>query len=326
MRRITTPILAALALPLCASAQQKTPLPGGYPARPIRMIVTISPGGGPDIVTRMVGQIVTDKLGQAVVVDNRPGGGTVLATDLVANAAPDGYTLLVGSDTLMLLGAMKRVPYDIRSAFEPVVQMTSLWYVLVITPALPVKSVKELIAYAKSKPDVLTYGSQGMGTTGHLSMEHFKTLTGTSMVHVVYKGAAPALLDIMSGQVQLMFSSMVSALPHIASGKLRAIAATSPQRVAQLPEVPTVSESGVPGFKASNNYGLYAPAGTPRAILHALSHVVAAGLNTPAMRKRLAAQGAEPVPPQTPEAFKATIAQEYLLIEKQVRGLRIEDL
>ena len=331
MRRVVNAIVTAgaVAVAVSASAQPKSTLPAGYPARPIRVIVTISPGGGPDVVVRMVSQLVQEKLGQPFVVDNRPGGGTVLATDLVANAAPDGYTLLNGTDTLMLVGAMKRVPYDIRKAFEPVVQMTSQWYVMVANPSLPVKSVTELIAHAKSKPDALSYASQGVGTTGHLSMEHLKSLTGSSMIHVPYKGAAPALVDIISGQVQLMFSSLISGLPHVASGKLRAVAVSSPRRVVQLPDTPTVAESGVPGlagFKASNSYGLYAPAGTPRAIVRALSDAIGTGLNTPVMQKRLAANGTEAVAPQTPDEFKSLILQEYSLVEKQVRGLNLKEL
>ncbi len=331
MRRVVNAIVTAgaVAVAVSASAQPKSTLPAGYPARPIRVIVTISPGGGPDVVVRMVSKVVQEKLGQPFVVDNRPGGGTVLATDLVANAAPDGYTLLNGTDTLMLVGAMKRVPYDIRKAFEPVVQMTSQWYVMVVNPSLPVKSVTELIAHAKSKPDALSYASQGVGTTGHLSMEHLKSLTGSSMIHVPYKGAAPALVDIISGQVQLMFSSLISGLPHVASGKLRAVAVSSPRRVVQLPDTPTVAESGVPGlagFKASNSYGLYAPAGTPRAIVRALSDAIGTGLNTPVMQKRLAANGTEAVASQTPDEFKSLILQEYSLVEKQVRGLNLKEL
>ena len=331
MRRVVNAIVTAgaVAVAVSASAQPKSTLPAGYPARPIRVIVTISPGGGPDVVVRMVSQVVQEKLGQPFVVDNRPGGGTVLATDLVANAAPDGYTLLNGTDTLMLVGAMKRVPYDIRKAFEPVVQMTSQWYVMVVNPSLPVKSVTELIAHAKSKLDALSYASQGVGTTGHLSMEHLKSLTGSSMIHVPYKGAAPALVDIISGQVQLMFSSLISGLPHVASGKLRAVAVSSPRRVVQLPDTPTVAESGVPGlagFKASNSYGLYAPAGTPRAIVRALSDAIGTGLNTPVMQKRLAANGTEAVASQTPDEFKSLILQEYSLVEKQVRGLNLKEL
>ena len=331
MRPVVNAIVTAgaVAVAVSASAQPKSTLPAGYPARPIRVIVTISPGGGPDVVVRMVSKVVQEKLGQPFVVDNRPGGGTVLATDLVANAAPDGYTLLNGTDTLMLVGAMKRVPYDIRKAFEPVVQMTSQWYVMVVNPSLPVKSVTELIAHAKSKPDALSYASQGVGTTGHLSMEHLKSLTGSSTIHVPYKGAAPALVDIISGQVQLMFSSLISGLPHVASGKLRAVAVSSPRRVVQLPDTPTVAESGVPGlagFKAWNSYGLYAPAGTPRAIVRALSDAIGTGLNTPVMQKRLAANGTEAVASQTPDEFKSLILQEYSLVEKQVRGLNLKEL
>ena len=201
-------ILAVLLYtPVLADAQQKLGVaPGGYPNKPIRVVVTIAAGSGPDTIVRIVGRIVTEKMGQPMVVDNRPGGGTVLATDLVAHPAPDGYTLLASTDTLLLVGAMKRVSYDVRKAFEPVVQMTAQWYVLVVNPSLPIKSVAELIVYAKARPDALSYASQGVGTTGHLSMERFKSMAGVSMVHVPYKGAAPALLDIIGGQVQTMFS------------------------------------------------------------------------------------------------------------------------
>ncbi len=309
-----------------AHAQPRPATPGAYPTKPIRVIVTISPGGGPDVVVRMVSQIVNEKLGQPFVVDNRPGGGTVLATDLVANAAPDGYTLLNSTDTLLLVGAMKRVKYDVRTAFEPVVQMTAQWYVMVVNPSLPIKSVKDVIAHAKARPDALSYGSQGVGTTGHLSMERFKTLTGTSMVHVPYKGAAPALLDIIGGQIHTMFSSAVSALPHVNSGKLRGIAVTSPKRLGFLPDMPTVAESGVADFRASNAYNLVAPAGTPRAVVLALNQAISSGLNTPAMMKRLTADGAEPVQPTSPDEFKAMMAREYVQVEKQVKGLSLKDM
>ena len=233
---------------------------GNYPVRPIRIIVVIAPGGGLDAVSRIAGQLLTGKFGQTVVVDNRPGGGTVIATDLVAGAAPDGYTLLSATDTLMLVGAMKRVNYDVRSAFEPIVQMTSQWYVLVTHPALQVKSVKELIALAKAKPGGLSYASQGMGTTGHLAVDRFASLAGIEMVHVPYKGSSAGMLDVIAGQVQLMLISTVSAAAQARSGKLRGIAITSPQRAAYMPDMPTFSESGVPGYSVSNTYGLYAPA------------------------------------------------------------------
>jgi tripartite-type tricarboxylate transporter receptor subunit TctC len=328
LNMIAVPCILAvfLYMPVLAHAQQKPGVaPGGYPNKPIRVVVTIAAGGGPDTIVRIVGQIVNEKMGQPMVVDNRPGGGTVLATDLVAHAAPDGYTLLASTDTLLLVGAMKRVSYDVRKAFEPVVQMTAQWYVLVVNPSLPIKSVVDLIAYAKARPDALNYASQGVGTTGHLSMERFKSMAGVSMVHVPYKGAAPALLDIIGGQVQTMFSSTVSAIPHVASGKLRGIAVSSPKRLPFLPELPTVAESGVPDFRASNSYNLIAPAGTPRAILHALNDAIRTGLNAPAMVKRLAADGTEPAPPATPEEFKAMTIREYALVEKQVKGLSIKD-
>ncbi|HTE14983.1 MAG TPA: tripartite tricarboxylate transporter substrate binding protein, partial [Burkholderiales bacterium] len=306
-------------------AQLITPLPGGYPSRPIRIIVVIAPGGGLDAVSRVAGQLLTDKFGQTVVVDNRAGGGTVIATDIVANAAPDGYTLLSGTDTLMLVGAMKRVRYDIRTAFEPVVQMTSQWYVLVTNPALQVKSVKELIALAKAKPDALSYASQGMGTTGHLAVDRFATMTDIKLVHVPYKGSAAGMLDVIAGQVHLMMISTLSAAAQARSGKLRGIAITSPQRVAYMPDMPTLAESGVPGYRVSNTYGLYAPAGTPRPIVEAINSIVGAGMRTPDMVKRLAADGTEPAAPATPAEFKAFIAKEYAQVEKQVKTLDLKN-
>ena len=316
-------LAACCCMATSAHAQQK---PAAYPTKPIRVIVTISAGGGPDTVVRMVSQLVNEKLGQPFVVDNRPGGGTVLATDLVAHAAPDGYTLLNSTDTLLLVGAMKRVNYDVRKAFEPVVQMTAQHYVLVVNPALPIKTLKDLIAYSRARPDALSYGSQGVGTTGHLNTERFKTLTGISAVHVPYKGAAPALLDIIGGQIQFMFASPVSATPHIHSGKLRGIGVAGPKRMAHLPELPTIAESGVADFRASNAYNLVAPAGTPRAIVQLLNSVISASLNTPEMVKRFAADGTEPAAPATPEQFRAMMEREYLQVEKQVKGMRLKDL
>jgi tripartite-type tricarboxylate transporter receptor subunit TctC len=212
---------------------------------------------------------------------------------------------------MMLLSVTSRAKYDIRKAFDPIVLMTTQWYVLVINPGLPVKSVKELVAYAKAKPDALSYGSPGVGTNGHLSMEWFKSLTGASMVHVPYKGASPAMLDIIGGQIQLMFTSTVSAAAHMKSGRLRAIAITSPKRQQVLPDLATVAESGLPGFRQSNNYSLYAPAGTPKAIIVALNQIVSAGLRTPEAIRRLAAEGTESADPMPPDEFRRMIAEEY---------------
>lgn len=295
--------------------------PADFPTRPIRILAPIAPGGGLDTISRIGAQTINEKWGQAAIVDNRPGGGTLIAMDLAANAAADGYTLFSGTNSMMLLSATGRAKYDIRKAFDPIVLMTTQWYVLVINPGLPIKSVKELVAYSKAKPDALSYGSPGIGTNGHLSMEWFNAATGASMVHVPYKGAGPAMLDIIGGQIQLMFTSTVSAAAHMKSGRLRAIAITSPKRHGALPEIPTVAESGVPGFRQANNYSLYAPAGTPKAIVNGLNQIVSDGLRTPDAIRRLSAEGTEPAERMSPEEFRRMIGEEYGQIERLLKRI-----
>ena len=314
--------LAALitwAAPL-AWAQDRPP---GYPAKPIRVIVGIAPAGGLDLMSRLAGQKITERWNQTVIVDNRPGGGTVIATDIVAQAAPDGYTLLGASDTLMLNGVLKRAKYDVRNAFIPIVQLTRQSYALVVTPGLPVRSLKEFITYAKAKPGTLNYGSQGTGTTGHIGMERFKYMAGVDIVHVPYKGAAPALMDVIGGQIQVAFSSTATGTPHIKSGKVRALAMTSPRRSSVFPELPTIAEAGVPGFELYNSYGYFAPAGTPRPIVRALNAVVNEGMNTPDTARTLTADGSEIMTRETPDEFKARIAREYSELEKLFKTVNI---
>ena len=320
VRTLIAGMLLACATP-AVHAQQKPP---DYPRKPIRIIAPIAPGGGLDTVTRVGAQILSEQWGQSAVVDNRPGGGTVIAMDLVANAQPDGYTLLSGTDSMMLVGAMKRVPYDIRKAYDPIVLMTTQWYVMVINPSLPVKSVNELIAYSKSKPGALNFASPGIGTNGHIGMEIFKSMTGASMTQVPYKGAAPAMIDIIAGQVQLMFTSTVSAAAHMKSGRLRALAITSPARTRTFPDLPTVAEGGVAGFRMSNNYSLYAPGGTPRQIVLAINKLVSDKMRSPEVTRRLAGEGTEPADYLTPDDFRAQIAKEYLKIEKLVTQLNLK--
>jgi tripartite-type tricarboxylate transporter receptor subunit TctC len=257
-------------------------------------------------------------------VDNRPGGGTVVAMELVVKAPPDGYTLLGASDTLMMNGVLMRATYDVRTAFIPIVQLTTQPYVLVVTPSLPVRSVKELIAYAKSKPGALSYGSQGLGTTGHIGWERFNFMASVDILHVPYKGAAPAVIDVISGQIQMTFSNTVTSGVHLKSGRLRGLAITGSRRGQMFPEMPTVSEAGVPGFELTNSYGYYAPAGTPRAITRTISQIVGQGMNTPETIKMLAADGSEPVPPSTPEEFKARFEKEYRELERIVKAANIK--
>jgi tripartite-type tricarboxylate transporter receptor subunit TctC len=306
---------------LGAAAQER---PAGYPAKPIRVIVGIAAGGGLDSMTRLGAHKLSERWGQSVIVDNRPGGGTVLGMDLVAQAQPDGYTLLGASDSLMLNGVLKRAPYDVRKAFIPIVQLTTQPYMLVVHPSLPVNSVKALVALARSKPGALTYGSQGMGTNGHIGWERFKLMTGTDIVHVPYKGAAPAVIDTISGQIEMTFTNIVSSGAHVRSGKLRALATTAPRRGQVFPDMPTVSEAGVPGFELANSYAYFAPAGTPMAIVRAINAVLVPAMNAPEMVKHLAADGSEPVAPATPEESRAKFEREYAALEKVVAAAKIK--
>jgi tripartite-type tricarboxylate transporter receptor subunit TctC len=222
----------------------------------------------------------------------------------------------------MLLGAMKRVPFDIRKAFEPIVVMTSQPYILVVNPSLPVKSVKELVAFSQTKP--LSYGSSGVGTTVHFGMERLAGLTGAKLVHVPYKGTAPALIAVMGGEIHMVPGSAISASAAMRTGKVRGIAVMGLKRLSSLPELPTVSESGLRDFKIVNSYNLFAPAGTPRPIVLAINAVVAEGMNAPQMAQKLAAEGSEPGERMTPDEFKAQLAKEYSDVETQVKQLNIK--
>ena len=304
-----------------AHAQEK---PGDYPKKPIRIVIGIAPGGGLDTMSRLGAQKLSERWGRSVIVDNRPGGGTVVGMDIVAQALPDGYTLLGASDTLMLNGVLKRAQYDVRKMFIPIVQLTTQPYVLVVTPSLPVTSVKELIAYAKSKPGGLSYGSQGLGTTGHIGWERFKFMASVDILHVPYKGAAPAVIDVLSGQIQMTFSNIVTSGAHVKSGRLRGLAMTSPRRGQIFPDMPTVSESGVPGFELSNSYAYFAPAGTPRGIVRAINAVVSQGMNSPETLRMLAADGSEPFPPSTSDEFKARFERDYADLEKLIKAADIK--
>jgi tripartite-type tricarboxylate transporter receptor subunit TctC len=317
-------LCAALAAPACAAtaahAQEK---PSDYPNKPVRIVVGIAPAGGLDLMTRLGAQKLSTRWNQTFIVDNRPGGGTVIAMDLVAQAPPDGYTILAASETLMMNGVLKRAPYDVRRAFVPIVQLTTQPYVLIVHPSVPVKSVKEFIAYAKDKPGTLNYGSQGPGTTGHIGMERLKLMAGIEIVHVPYKGAAPALMDLLAAQIQVAFASTSTIRPYINSGKVRPLAISSLQRSPLYPDLPTISEAGVPGFELHNTYSYYAPAGTPRAIIRAINAVVTEGMNAPDLVKSLAAEGTEVAVRATPEEFKARFDREYAELEKLISGVKI---
>jgi tripartite-type tricarboxylate transporter receptor subunit TctC len=311
----TAACAALAALALFANAQAP------YPTRPIRIVVPFPAGGTTDILARAVAQKLTEATGQTVVVDNRPGAGGNIGAELVAKSAPDGYTLLMGTVGTHAINASlyKAMPFDHVRDFAPVILVAGVPNVLVVNPAVPANSVQELIAYGRANPGKLNFASSGSGTSIHLAAELFKTTTGVQMAHIPYKGSAPALVDLMGGQVQLMFDNLPSALPQIKAGKLRALAVTSAQRSAALPDVPTVAESGLPGFEASSWFGLLAPAATPKDIIAKLNGEVAKWLATPEAREKLAAQGAIVAAGLTPDDFVRHIAAETTKWQKVVK-------
>ena len=267
----------------------------GYPNRTIRLVVPFPAGGTTDILAREVAQKLSEVFGQSVVVDNRPGAAGNIGSDLVAKSAPDGYTLLMGTVGTHAINPSlySKMPYDHVKDFAPVVLVAGVPNVLVVNPALPVNSVADLIKLAKDKPGQINFASSGSGTSIHLSGELFKTMAGVDMTHVPYKGSSPALTDLIGGQVQIMFDNLPSALPQIKGGRLRAIAVTSLKRAPVLPDIPTINESGLPGFEASSWFGMLAPAGTPAAIVARINAEVNKWLQSADAREKLLGQGAE---------------------------------
>jgi tripartite-type tricarboxylate transporter receptor subunit TctC len=281
-----------------------------YPNRPVRVVVPSSPGGGTDILTRLMTPGLAENLGQQVVVDNRPGAGTMIGIDVAAKAAPDGYTLLMGLSTLATLPAThKKLPYDTFRDLAPITQAIAAPNILVVHPSLPAKSVKELIAFARQRPGEINYGSAGDGTNPHFTMELFLTMTGVKMVHIPYKGLGPAITDLIAGHVTAATLTMLSGLPHVRSGRLRGLATTGATRSASLSELPTIAEAGVPGYEATQWYGLLAPGGTPRPIVDRLNAAMREVLQSPKVRKRLDADGVEVVA-SSPDEFARYVRSE----------------
>src|SRR5882672_8019741 len=298
-----------------------------YPAKPIRMIVAYPPGGGTDIVGRMVAQKLGETLGQSVLVENRGGASGNIGTELAARAVPDGYTILMGNvaPNAINVSLFRNLPFDPVADFAPVTLVASTPNILVVHPAIPARTVKEVIALAKAKPGTLNFASAGVGSSSHLAGELFRILAGAEIVHVPYKGAGPAMVDVLSGQVQLYFATMPAAMPHVKSGKLVPIAVTSARRSQALPEIPTLAESGVPGYEASTWYGLLAPAHAPDATVARLHDGVAKILGERALREKLADQGFEPVG-GSPQEFATYIKSEIAKWGKVIRdaGIRPE--
>jgi tripartite-type tricarboxylate transporter receptor subunit TctC len=320
MNRFEGIALVVLLLLAVAPAAAQT-----WPAKPVRLIVPFSPGGSTDITARILAQKLTDAWRQQVIVDNRAGAGGNIGAEAVARAAPDGYTLLLATTGVMSINMYlyRSLAYDAARDLAPVTQIGALPLILVVHPSLPAKSVKELIAIAKAKPGALTYASSGVGGATHMTAELFRMMAGVDIVHVPYKGSGQALVDLVSGQVVVAFDQIVSSMPHVEAGKLRALAVTSAKRFASVPRLPTIAESGVPGYDAISWNGIAAPAATPAAILGRIQGDVARALALPDIRERFAKDGIEPVG-STPEQFAAHIRSEREKWGKVVKAAGIQ--
>ena len=294
---------AMLALPQAQAQAQN------YPSRPVRVIVPLAAGGGMDTVTRGLAQRLGETFGQSFIVDNRPGAGSLIGLEILANAAPDGYTLMMISATTVVHPILYKSRFDIVRDFTPVSQVTAQGYVLVVHPTIPAKSAADLVEYARANPDKLNYASSGIGSPIHMSTELFQIATGTRMIHVPYKGMGAAYVDLLSGRIQLSFATIISSLPHVKAGRLRALAVTPAKRAPALPDVPTLGEAGVP-VVVVNWYGLIAPAGTPKAVVDHISGETAKAMQLPDMIKRLVAEGSEAVG-GSPQAFASHIRAEH---------------
>lgn len=307
MKRLLPLLIASAALVAAAFAQAQPP----YPSKPIRFVVPYPAGGPLDTVARLLGQKVGESLKQPVIVENKPGAGGNIGADMVAKSAPDGYTILMGAVATHAINPTlyAHIPYDAERDFAPITQLASTPNVLVVNPKLPVSNVKEFIAYAKAHPGQLNFGSGSTGSAGHLAGELFNTMAGVKMVHVPYKGAAPAMQDLIGGQIQLMFDNLASSLGQMRAGKVKALAVTTAKRSPLAPELPTIAESGLPGFNINTWFGVFAPAGTPRPIVDELHDEFVKALDAPDVREKMLTMGAEPVG-NTPEQFAAYIKSE----------------
>jgi len=297
-------LCAALAAAATSAAAQQ------YPTRAVRVIVASSPGSGVDIVSRIVAQKLAVGLGQQVIVDNRAGAGANLGAEIAAKAPPDGYTLLMGTPAHAINVSMySGLNYDIVRDFAPVSLISTGQYVVIVHPSVPVQSVKALIALARSKPGDLAYGSAGPGNSTHLAGELFNSMAGTRMLHVPYKGSGPALIELMSGQLQVMFANITAGLPHIRAGRVRALGVTGPKRTPQAPDLPTVAEAGLPGYSVTSYFGVLVPTGTPSAIIAKLNTELVRAVHAADVQASLANEGAEAVG-SSPEEFAAFIRAE----------------
>lgn len=303
-------VLGTLAATVAGGATPWAQAQDAYPSKPIRLIVPLAPGGGTDIVSRLVAQEMTRQLGASVVVDNVAGGGTTIATSTVVRAAPDGYTLLTGTPSMAInVGLRRDLKYDVQKDLQPISLLSSVPYVLVAGPSLKVRNLGELLDLAKAKPGVLTYGSPGIGSGGHLAAELMQMLAGVKLTHIPYKGSGPALTDLRGGQIDLLFATSPAATPLIEMRAVTGLAASSARRMRTLPQIPTLAEAGVPGYESASWYGVFAPARTPKAVVTKLHGAVLASLRTPSVMEAIRTDGGEPAP-TSPEELQAYLANE----------------
>ena len=311
--------ISRVALPLIASLAAGASLAQDYPSRPVRMVVPFSPGGSTDVLARIVGQKLTERSGQPVIIENRAGAGGNIGAEQVARSAPDGYTLLLGGVPHAISASLySKLPYDMARDLAAIAEVASFPSAIVLHPSLPANSVKELIALARARPGQLSFGSAGNGSPNHLSLELFQTMAGVRMVHVPYKGSGQLVGDLLAGQVQLASMGLPVAVPHVQSGKLRAIAVTGAARSSLLPEVPTVSEAALPGFEVTSWYGVFAPAGLPADIVAKLNSEIGSVVTAAEVKERLAALGAEPSV-KSPDQFGRYVRQEIAKWAKVVK-------
>ena len=315
-----------LALGLLVGALAWLPNAGAqeYPTKPIRLVITYPPGGNTDLVGRALALKLGEFMGQQVVVDNRGGAGGVLCSMITAQSAPDGYTIMLGTSAGMVINPLlsRKLTYDPVRDFAPVSMVVIVPQLLVINPQLPVKNVRELIAFAKAKPGYLNAGSSGVGTPNHFGTELLKWLAGVDIVHVPYKGGAPALTDLLGGQIQMAFSSVPAVLPHIKAGRLVALGVGSAKRSPALPNIPTIAEAGVPGYEYTTWYGIFAPAKTPRTLIARLNAEIVKAMETPDIKDRFTALGGDP-DPGTPEELRAYMANESAKWAKIIKAANI---
>jgi tripartite-type tricarboxylate transporter receptor subunit TctC len=313
-----------IAMTLLASATLAAAAAGAadFPTKPVRLVIGFAPGGGTDVTARALSTKLSGPFGQQVIVDNRPGHSGTIAADIVSKSTPDGHSVLLGTIALVINPILtKKMPFDTFKDLLPVTQAVDSTNILIVNPAVPAKSVKELIALAKAKP--LNCGSSGIGGTGHLAVELFNLQAGTKITHVPYKGGGPAMVDLLGGQIQLIFATAASSITHIQSGKARALAVTTEKRSSLVPDLPTVAEAGLKGYEANNWNGFYVPAGTPRAIVNRLNKELAAALTAPDIKDFLFKQGLDAAP-GTPEQFAKYMRSEYAKWTKVIRAAGIE--